>query len=55
MLVDLKEYLFVGVLLGVLQKVETHLLGTLRKSVFESCQESYMLLWDMLFYYYMSD
>lgn len=55
MLADLKEYQFVGILLGVIQKVETHLLGTLRKSVFESCQESSMLLWDMFSYYYMSE
>jgi hypothetical protein len=43
------------ILLGVIQKVETHLFGTLGKSVFEACQESFMLLWDMFSYCYMSE
>jgi hypothetical protein len=33
----------VGILFGVVQKVETHFLGTLKKSILESCQESSML------------
>ncbi len=53
MLVDLKEYQFVGILLGLIQKIETRLLGSLGKSISESCQENYVLLWDMFSYCYM--
>jgi hypothetical protein len=55
MLASLREYQFVGILLGVIQKVETHLLRTLGKSVSKSCQETSMLLWDMSSNYYMSE
>jgi hypothetical protein len=55
MLGGVREYQFVGIRLGVIQKVETHLLRTLGKSVSESCQEISMLLWDMFSYYYMSE
>ncbi len=38
-----------GILFGVFHKVETYFLGTLEKSVSESCQESYVLWWDYVF------
>jgi hypothetical protein len=44
-----------GILFGVFQKVETCFLGTLEKSILESCQESSMLWWDTFSYCYMFD
>jgi hypothetical protein len=52
MLADLRAYKFVRIFFGVFQKIEAHPLGTLEKSVLESCQESLLLWWDMFSYYY---